>query len=322
MLQANKILLSASAFIDNPEYFGPLADAGYEIGHTEDGPLSPEKLIGVLPGHIATIAAVDTYNDEVLSQAKDLRVISRWGVGLDSVDIDAATRNGIVVCNTPGMVSSSVADMTFALMLHLARDLTTCATRGHNAQWAQDQAADVFGATLGLIGFGSIGQAVAYRARGFDMRVLAFDPYPNQQKADELGVQFADVDTIVREADFLSLHCNLTDDNHHMIGADQLAAMKSTAYLINTARGGLIDTAALQDALENGTIAGAALDTLEEEPPAADTPILNAPNCIVTPHASFYNPTSVRLVNTQVVQNILDVLAGKANRYVVNPQVI
>ncbi len=322
MSESKQILISANAFIEHSEYFAPLAEAGYEVGHQEQGPLSQRRLHEVLPGHVAVIAAMDAYTADVLSSASDLRIISRWGVGIDNIDIDAATANNIVVCNTPGMVTSSVADMTFALMLSLARDLTGATHRGRSAEWVQVLAADFFGATLGLIGFGSIGQAVAYRARGFDMKVLAYDPYPNPEKAAELGVTLTDLATVIREADFLSLHCNLTDENYHMIGADELAAMKPSTFLINTARGKLVDSQALLDALQSGEIAGAALDALEEEPPSADDPILSAPNCLITPHNSFYNPTSVRLVNTQVVQNILDVLAGRKTQFVLNPEVL
>ena len=320
MTQPNKVLITANAFIEYPDYFAPLAEAGYEVGHQEEGPLSAERLLEVLPGHIAVIAAMDRYNAEVLTAASDLKIISRWGVGIDNIDIPAATANGIVVTNTPGMVTSSVADMTFALMLSLARGLPAAAERGRRGEWVQQIAADFFGATLGLIGFGSIGQAVAYRARGFDMRVLAFDPYSNPARAAELGVELTDLDTILREADYLSLHCNLTEENHHLIGAEQLAAMKPSAFLINTARGGLVDAGALIDALETGQIAGAALDTVDPEPPPPDLAVFSAPNCIITPHNSFYNPTSVRLVNSQTVQNILDVLAGRKTEFVVNPE--
>ncbi len=320
MTQPNKVLITANAFIEYPDYFAPLAQAGYEIGHQEEGPLSAERLLEVLPGHVAVIAAMDRYNSEVLAAASDLKIISRWGVGIDNIDIPAATANGIVVTNTPGMVTSSVADMTFALMLSLARAILSAAERGGRGEWVQHIAADFFGATLGLVGFGSIGQAVAYRARGFDMRVLAFDPFPNHEKAAELGVELTDLDTIIRQADYLSLHCNLTDENHHLIGAEQLAAMKPSAFLINTARGGLVDAAALIAALEHGEIAGAALDSVVPEPPPCDLAVLRAPNCIITPHSSFYNPTSVRLVNTQTVQNILDVLAGRRTEFVLNPE--
>ncbi len=322
MSEPKRILISATAFIEHPQYFAPLAEAGYEIGRQEEGPLPAERLMEVLPGHLAVIAAMDAYTAEVLGSAPDLRVISRWGVGIDNIDLAAATANGIAVCNTPGMVTSSVADMTFALMLSLARDLTGATNRGRRAEWVQIKAAEFFGATLGLVGFGSIGQAVAYRARGFDMRILAYDPYPNQERAAELGVTLADLPTVVREADFLSLHCNLTEENQHIIGAEELAAMKPTAFVINTARGKLIDTAALIEALRSGRIAGAALDTVENEPPAPDDPILSAPNCLVTPHNSFYNDTSVCLVNTQVVQNILDVFAGRQTSFILNPEVL
>ncbi len=322
MAQLNKILITAKAFIEHAEYFAPLAEAGYVIGHQEEGPLSQQRLLEVLPGHVAVIAAVDPYNAEVLANAPDLRVISRWGVGLDSVDVAAATARNIIVCNTPGMVSSSVADMTFALMLSLARDLRAATRRGANAEWVQVQAADFFGATLGIVGFGSIGQAVAHRARGFDMKVLALDPYPRHEKAAELGVELTDLQHLLREADYVSLHCNLTDENYQMIGAEELAAMKPTAFLINTARGQLIDTQALIEALAKGEIAGAALDALEQEPPRPDDPVLSAPNCLITPHNSFYNANSVRLVNTQVVQNILDALVGRETEFVVNPEVL
>ena len=318
----NRVLISAKAFIDHPQYFAPLADAGYEIGICEEGPLSAERLIELLPGHIAAIAAMDDYNAQVMAQASDLRVISRWGVGIDNIELDAATRHGIVVCNTPCMVTSAVADMTFALMLSLAYDIPAAAERGRKGHWVQEKGADFFGATLGIIGFGSIGQAVAYRARGFDMRVVAYDPYVDVTQAAKLGVKLTDLSSVIQQADYLTLHCNLTEDNYHLIGAEQLAEMKPNAFLINTARGGLVDSAALLDALRAGQIAGVALDTLEQEPPDPADPILSAPRCLITPHNWFYNETSLRLVNTQVVQNVLDVMAGRRTQFVLNPETL
>src|SRR6266567_964493 len=239
-----------------------LRDAGCELVlPPRPGPCSAEELLKLLPGMDAVLASPDKFTEAVLDSpaAAQLKIISRWGVGYDAIDVAAATRNGILVAYTPGLLDETVADFAFALLLALARrvhlghlDMTRGVWRG---VWGND----VFGKTLGILGCGRIGRAVARRAAGFNMRLIAHDVQPNPE-AEKLGVKFVPLDELLAQSDFLSLHAALTPQNRGLIGQAQLRKMRTTAYLINTARGALVDESVLARALQEGWIAGAALD--------------------------------------------------------------
>ncbi|HEV8573386.1 MAG TPA: NAD(P)-dependent oxidoreductase, partial [Dehalococcoidia bacterium] len=225
---------------------------------------------------------------EVLESAPRLRVISNIGVGYDNVDLECAARRGIVVANTPGILSDAVAELTMALMLMLARRLPESVSFVREGQWGRPGAAlpfgsDLAGKTLTVIGMGRIGREVTRRALVFGMRVVYFDVVPVVD-TPEGAFAAADLEAALGQADLVSPHTNLTRESHQMIGARELRMMKLTASLINTARGPIVDQGALYEALVAGEIAAAALDVLEEEPPAADDPLLGLPNVIVTPH--------------------------------------
>jgi len=272
------------------------------------------ELIEALRGYDASVAGMEPYTRAVFEALPDLKVVSRWGVGVDSIDLQAATDHGVVIANTPGMVTEAVADHTFCLMLALSRRLVEEMDVARGLDW-------LWRKTLGIVGFGSIGRAVARRARGFTMRVLAYDPAPRPEAAGALGVDLVGLDELLAAADIVVLHANVTDESRGMIGEAQLRAMKPTALFVNAARGALVDQSALARALEEGWIAGAALDALDPEPPAADDPILRAPNCIITPHNSSQTAETSRRVNAQVCESIINVLAGRRPRFVVNPVV-
>ena len=249
------------------------------------GPLSADELLKGLPDMDAVLASMDKFTETVItsSAAAKLKIISRWGVGYDAIDVPAATRIGIVVAYTPGLLDETVADFAFALLLALARRVHI----GHLDMTAGVWGNDVFGKTLGILGCGRIGRAVARRATGFNMRLIAYDVQPNPE-ARQLGVKFVSLDELLVESDFLSLHAALTPQNRGLIGETHLRKMKRTAYLINTARGALVDENALAQALQEGWIAGAALDTFVVEPLSAEHILRKAPNVLLTPHlASF-----------------------------------
>src|SRR5687768_7954847 len=255
------------------------------------GPLKLDELLPLLEGMDTTLCSPDQYNAAALQStaASNLKLISRWGVGYYSIDVGEATRQGIVVAYTPGMLNETVADWTWALLLATARRVP----QGHNCVAKGDFVVswghDVHGKTLGIIGCGRIGQAVAKRATGFDMRVLGYDLAPCQEKTN---IEFVDLDRLLAESDFVSLHAALTPQNRGLIGEAQLRQMKKTAYLVNTARGPLIDEHALTRALKEGWIAGAALDVFSVEPLPADNPLRTAPNLVLSPHqASFAHET-------------------------------
>jgi len=247
--------------------------------------------------------------------------VARWGVGYDSIDVAAATAAGVIVTNTPGAVTESVADQTFTILLALCRKLPEQMEVARSLQWRHVEGAELWRKTIGIVGFGSIGQAVARRAAGFSMRILAYDPRPQPWAMGTLGATPVTLEELLAEADIVTLHANLTEASRGMIGEAQLRAMKPSAVLVNAGRGGLVDQAALARALREGWIAGAALDTLEAEPPDADDPILTAPNVVLTPHMASATAETAARVNAKVCDNILAALAGRRPQFVVNPQV-
>src|SRR5947207_2414509 len=286
------------------------------------GPHPADVLLGVLPGADAVLASMDKFNAEVLgsSSAAGLKLISRWGVGYDAIDVPAATKQGIVVAYTPGLLNETVADCAFALLLTLARRIHLGHIGMMQGEWKPAWGHDVFGKTLGIIGCGRIGCAMARRASGFNMRLLGYDVAPNDD-ARKLGIQFVSLDELLAQSDFVSLHAALTPQNRGLLGEAQLRQMKPTAYLINTARGALVDEAALTRALEEKRIGGAALDAFATEPLPADHPLRKAPNILLTPHlASFARETGER-VSVTAAQAIVDLMRGRKPQFVVNPQV-
>jgi len=286
------------------------------------GPHRQETLVPLLQGADAVLASTDQFNREVLSSkaASKLKLISRWGVGYDSIDTAAATDQGIVVAYVPGLLNEAVADFAFGLLLTLARRIHVGHLDMTQGQWRGVWGHDVHGKTLGLIGCGRIGLAVARRATGFSMRLLGYDICKNAE-AEKLGMEFVSLDELLAQADFVSLHAASTPANRGLIGEAQLRKMKPTAYLINAARGALIDEAALCTALHEHWIAGAALDTFIIEPLAPDHPFRKAPNILLTPHlASFAHETGER-VSMCAAQAIADLVQGRQPQFVVNPEV-
>jgi D-3-phosphoglycerate dehydrogenase len=287
------------------------------------GPLPAVELGPLLEGKDAVLASMDQFTAEVLGSpaARHLKLISRWGVGFDAIDVPAATRLGIVVAFTPGLLNDAVADHTFALLLALARRVHEAHNDMRSGQWRSLFGEDVAGKTLGLVGCGRIGQAVARRAAGFAMRVVAFDIVP-QADAKKLGVTFVSLEELLRESDFVSLHAALTPQNHGLIGEAHLRQMKSNACLINTARGALVDEAALLRALEERWIAGAALDVYVTEPLPPGHPLRSAHNLLLSPHhASFGRDTGER-VSRAAAQAIVDLSQGRPPQMLLNPDVL
>lgn len=316
-----KVLITARVFrVVGSAALELLKAQGIDVVMPErSGPLKIDELLPQLEGMDATICSPDQYSAAALQSpaARQLKVISRWGVGYDSIDIPEATRQGIVVAYTPGMLNETVADWTWALLLGIARRVA----QGHIAlskgDWTNFWGHDVHGKTLGLIGCGRIGQAVAKRAAGFDMRVIGYDISP----CSGTNIEFVPLDRLLAESDFVSLHAALTPQNRGLLGEAQLRKMKPSAYLINTARGPLIDDPALTRALKEGWIAGAALDVFTIEPLPLDNPLRTAPNLLLTPHqASFARETAER-VCLAAAQAVIDLRDGRKPRWVVDPNV-
>src|ERR1051325_7667317 len=287
------------------------------------GPFSSEDLLKLLPDVEAVLASMDKFTATVLGSpaAAKLKIISRWGVGYDAIDIPAATQAGIVVAYVPGLLDEAVADFAFALLLALARRVHTGHLDISNGIWRGVWGHDVFGKTLGILGCGRIGRAVARRATGFNMRLLAHDVQPHPD-AEKLGVRFVPLDELLAQSDFLSLHAALTPQNRGLIGEAQLRKMKKTAYLINTARGALVDESALTRSLDEGWLAGAALDAFSTEPLPGDHPLRKAPNVLLTPHLASWSREAGERVSTAAAQAIVDLMNGRRPPLVVAPEVL
>jgi len=282
--------------------------------------LTETDLLSVLPEMDGLICSPVPVTPRVLDTAPRLKVIVRTGVGYDTIDLQAANARQIPVCITPGANRISVAELTLGLMLSLVRDLPQQINAVRQGGWKPIMGAELAGKTLGLVGFGQIGKAVAQRARAFEMKMLATDLYPDLEFAVAYEVTFASLENLLAESDFVSLHLFLSAENRHLINAERLALMKPTAYLINTARGGIVDSAALFEALQTKRLAGAALDTIEPEPPG-DSPLLGLPNVLITPHTgaatSEYRERSAQMA----ADSVIAALRGEKPENLVNPEI-
>jgi D-3-phosphoglycerate dehydrogenase len=249
----------------------------------------------------------------VLEQSPALKVVSMHGVGVDHIDLSAAAQKGVVIANCLGVNDQSVADLTIGLMISVARDLPSVDRKAREGGWGAHAGSELWKKTIGLVGLGRIGRGVAKRALGFDMKVLAYDPYV---KSDDLEqeISLVSFDEVLQESDFVSLHAALTEETRHMIDAEQLQAMKPTAYLINTSRGALVNEDALHTSLLNKQIAGAALDAYEVEPPK-DSPLLQLENIVVTTHIGAHTRESIERVGVMAAENVLQTLQGGEPHY-------
>jgi D-3-phosphoglycerate dehydrogenase len=318
------VLITAGVFLQlNRDGAECLEAAGLTVKQpTRFGPLAEDDLIAELQGCAAVVAATDPYNERVFAACPDLKVVARWGIGYDSVDVAAATRHGVMVLNTPGVVTEAVADMTFALMLGIARRIPYCDHAVRSGQWPNVFSGQLFGKTLGVIGLGQIGQAVVRRAQGFSMDILAYDPYCEDGLCEELIIEHMPLEELLAESDFVTLHCTMCPETRHLINRERLQLMKPTAYLINAGRGALVDQAALTEALREGWIAGAGLDVLAEEPPDPHEPLLQLDNVVFTPHVSSFTTDTVVQVNARVCENVVEALSGQRPQFIVNPEVL
>lgn len=287
--------------------------------------LTADQIAGDLPGHLKTADAL-IVRSAVMADAKllqdvpQLRVIGRAGVGVDNVDLEAATKKGIAVMNTPGANAVAVAEHTIGLMLAMARSIPRADALMHVGKWEKKslQGTELRGKTLGIVGLGRIGVEVAKRAKAFLMQVIAHDPFISAAAAEEMGVKLLPLEEVLAKSDYITLHLGLTPQTHGMINAQTIEKMKKGARIVNCARGELIDEAALAEALKSGKLGGAAMDVFCQEPPPQDGPLAGAPNLIMTPHLGGSTAEAQEAVGVQIAQQIKEYLAHGVIQNAVN----
>ena len=296
--------------------------------HTGTAPLTREELIARLKGRQGLVALITEIIDErLLDACPELRVVANVAVGYNNVDVGAATRRGVLITNTPDVLTDTTADFAWSLLMTAARRVVEGDRYVREGRWKKWDfsllwGADIHGKTLGIVGFGRIGRAMAKRARGFDMRVLYQDAVAADPVAErELNARRVDLATLFRESDFVTLHTPLLPETRHLINAQSLRTMKKTAYLVNASRGPVVDEAALAQALKEGWIAGAGLDVFENEPDVHHE-LIGLPNVVLAPHiGSASNDTRIKMA-TLAVENCLAVLEGRAPLTPVNPEAL
>jgi glyoxylate reductase len=269
----------------------------------------------------------DKIDAELMNRARKLRVVSNCAVGFDNIDVQEATKRGIIVSNTPGVLTDTTADFAFALLMAAARRVVEGDRVVRAGKWKTWGpmillGQDIHGATLGIIGLGRIGSAVAKRAKGFGMRILYSDVVRNKQAEEELGIEYVDIDTLFTRSDFITIHTNLTPETHHLIDQKQFEKMKKTAVLVNTSRGPIVDNMALYDALRSGKITYAALDVTEPEPIPADHPLLTLDNVIVVPHIASASVATRTKMGLMAADNLIAGLKGELPPNSINPEVL
>jgi D-3-phosphoglycerate dehydrogenase len=284
-------------------------------------PLKSDELIPLVKEIDGYIAGLDEINEAVIQAAPRLKVIARYGVGIDRVDLQAATQRKIAVTNTPGANTAAVAELTLAFILALARRLCQVCEATKQGEWPRTEALGLVGKTIGLIGFGSIGKEVALRLTGFGCNLLVYDPYIENSEGRSRGISIVSLNRLLSQSDFVSLHMAVTSETTAMVNRDFLKKMKPNSFLINTARGELVDEPALVEAINNGHLQGAALDCFCSEPPESSNPLLALPQVIVTAHLGARTDEAMNKMGWMALESCLSVLRGEKPPHLVNLEV-
>lgn len=317
-LASCRVLVTPTSFgANDPRLRAELeAAVGSVIYNPTNRPLSSTEVADFLPGCDGFIAGLDVIDRTALAAADRLKVIARYGAGVDRVDLDAARAKGIVVTNTPAANASAVAELTVGLLLALARTIPAASAATKSGGWPRLSGVSLEGKTVGLLGLGAVGRQVARRLAGFDCVIVAYDPVVDAHTAAEQGATLLPLDEVIGQTDFLSLHLPALPQTRGMVNAAFLAQMKPGAYLVNTARGELIVEADLLAALQSGRLRGAALDVFAVEPPGAENPLLALPQVIATPHTGAHTDGATNAMGWGALRDCLAVLSGEepANR--------
>jgi len=300
-----------------------LKNSGMRIMDLRGAGIADNQFIRALKQADAVLCGNDLrVNEALFAMAPGLKAIAKLGVGLDTVDIDAASRHGVVVFYTPGANNQAVADHTFALMLCLARRLLYCDRSLREKRWEHTRiiAIEIWQKTLGIIGLGAIGRCVAMRARGFQMKVVAYDPYWPEEFAEQQDIQQVSLEDLLGASDIVTIHAPLTPENRGLINAARLKLMKPSALLINAARGEIVNEIDLYQALKTGVIAGAGIDVFEHEPPI-ETPLLELDNVVLSPHTAAFTREALNNMSMGIVDQLIDFYHGKKPVHLINPEV-
>ncbi len=319
-----RVLCTPNTFAKrDPSLRSTLEAAVREVIYSPFGrPLKAAELMPLLKDVDGYIAGIDEVDSLALEAADRLRIIARYGVGIDRIDVAAATDRGIVVTNTPGANSAAVAELTIAFILSLARHIIRANEAVRRGEWPVLDGIGLRGKTIGLIGFGSVGREVARRLKSFDCSLLAFDPYAQTEVAEKYDVRLVPIETLVSNSDFVSLHAPATDATIGMVNREFLGRMKKGAFLINTARGDLVDEPALIAALESEHLQAAALDCFSQEPPDRNSGLFRLPSVIFTPHTAAHTDDAMNQMGWSALGCCLAALRGERPEHVVNPEVL
>ena len=303
----------------NPDLKSDLENQVHDVIYNETGrPLSSKQVAAFLPKVHGYIAGLDEIDQVALEAADSLKIIVRYGVGYENVDLAAARQKGIIVSNTPGANATSVAELAMCLILMLARHIEPATQALKQGGWPRLKGLSLEGKTIGIIGLGAIGKKLAQRLTSFNCHLIACDPLPDIEFVEKYNLELVDLETLRLHSDFISLHCPVLPETRHLVNENFLNSTKKGAYLINTARGELIDESALMRALNTGQIAGAALDAFEKEPPDPTNPLLQSEKVICTPHLGAQTDGSTNNMGEMALNECLRVLGGEPPKYQVN----
>lgn len=323
MVSKNLLITARSFGRNDPSHIPALQEAGFSIHEFREAPdMDKARLDQILPEIETWVVNAYPIDDALLGRSPGLRLIIKHGIGVDNIDIAAATRHGVIVMNAPRVNPLPVADLTVTLLLCFTRRIVEAYQSVMAGEWKQFLGTGVHGKRLGIIGLGRIGLAVADRAAGFGMEVLGYDPYAGARvRAERSDIEVVELDALLGSADFISVNVPLSDETRGLIGESALALMKQTAVVINTSRGKIVDEASMYEALRDKRIAGYATDVFETEPPT-DSPLLTLPNVLVTPHIGWYTQDHMKSLGDQVISSILSVYGGERPDSILNPEVL
>lgn len=317
-----KILVSASHFDTIcQEAWELLEENGHEVifdGKREFPAYSYEELKALIKDVDAALIGMDVYDEKVFELAPKLKAVAKFGVGVDNIDCEAAKRHGVKVLNAPGQNSNAVAELTVGFILDLLRFVLPLHKKMEKGLWPRYLGTEIRGKTIGLLGFGAIARLVAEKLRGFDVRVIAHDLFPMEEEARRLGVTMTAQEEVITKSDVVSIHIPASRENYHLFDDEMFAKMKRGAYLVNAARGALVDLDALSRSIQSGQIAGAALDAFEVEPLSLNAPILKCENVILTPHTGAETREAYQNVSLCTCRDIVAVLRGEEPSHCVN----